>query len=483
LECEVCRDAESARLSDIIEIDAASNNSVEDIRDLREGAVYLPERCKYKVYIIDEVHMLSPSAFNALLKIMEEPPEFVKFILATTEIHKVPNTILSRCQRFDFKRILPEDISARLEYIAEHEDFTITDDASYLIAKLSDGGMRDAISLLDQASAFSNDITEEVVSNAVGIAGREYLFDALDYVVSRDIAKLFELVDSLYMQSKNLTVFCDSLISQLRNVMVIKVAPNQVSSLACMPSEVERLTRLAESLGLDTILYYMETLERCHQRLAKCTDKRTELEVSLSELCNYDSSAKSQASSTNVVSPQVSESMANLVGRINALESTLAVLKNDLQNSSYSKPTPTVDRPPKPTRVDSDSLPRILSSEERKPIPNEVWQKVLSEYNTVNPGVCAALTDSYAEICGSHVVITPKFKVFGAMFSQSETRVELAVIINRVLGGRYSLAQSNLEWEDPNVNHGNSTQANGSYSFGNLIARANDNGIPTKQVD
>ena len=152
-QCEICRDAEAFSLSDIIEIDAASNNGVDDIRELRDGAVYTPERCKYKVYIIDEVHMLSQSAFNALLKIMEEPPAFVKFILATTEIHKVPATIVSRCQRFDFRRILPEDITARLLYIAGEEQLTLDAQAARLIARLSDGGMRDALSLLDQCAA------------------------------------------------------------------------------------------------------------------------------------------------------------------------------------------------------------------------------------------------------------------------------------------------------------------------------------------
>ena len=188
-QCEICRDAEAFSLSDIIEIDAASNNGVDDIRELRDGAVYTPERCKYKVYIIDEVHMLSQSAFNALLKIMEEPPAFVKFILATTEIHKVPATIVSRCQRFDFRRILPEDITARLLYIAGEEQLTLDAQAARLIARLSDGGMRDALSLLDQCAAYDSNITLDTVSAAAGIAGRDALFDLLDAMTQSDPAK------------------------------------------------------------------------------------------------------------------------------------------------------------------------------------------------------------------------------------------------------------------------------------------------------
>ena len=159
MECETCRNIDQGATLDVVEIDAASNNGVDDVRQLREEAVYSPSQCKYRVYIIDEAHMLSAGAFNALLKIMEEPPPHVKFILATTEVHKVPVTILSRCQRFDFRRIRTEDIEARLLWIAGKEPFTLSPDAAALIAKLADGGMRDALALLDQCASFSSDIT------------------------------------------------------------------------------------------------------------------------------------------------------------------------------------------------------------------------------------------------------------------------------------------------------------------------------------
>ena len=209
LECSICKDAENSALSDIIEIDAASNNGVDDIRDLREAAAFMPERCKYRIYIIDEVHMLSPAAFNALLKIMEEPPPYVKFILATTELHKVPATVLSRCQRFDFRRIKNEDIVARIKMIAEKEGtFTVADEAAELIARLSDGGMRDALSLLDQCVAFSSEITSETVSSAAGIAGRDYLFDIMDAVSENDIARIISVTDRLYAMSKDMQRLC-----------------------------------------------------------------------------------------------------------------------------------------------------------------------------------------------------------------------------------------------------------------------------------
>ncbi len=213
LECEICRDAEDNALSDIIEIDAASNNGVDDVRDLRDGAVYTAERCKYRVYIIDEVHMLTKEAFNALLKIMEEPPPHVKFILATTEIHKVLPTILSRCQRYDFRRILSKDITERLLYVAEREKISLDPEAAELIAKTADGGMRDALSLLDQCIAFSDNVTIDIVSGAAGIAGREPVFEILEAAADNDAAKAIGVADKLYGMSKDMQKLCDELIA------------------------------------------------------------------------------------------------------------------------------------------------------------------------------------------------------------------------------------------------------------------------------
>ena len=181
-ECEMCKSIAAGTSMNVIEIDAASNNGVDNIREIREEVTYRPTEGKYKVYIIDEVHMLSAGAFNALLKTMEEPPPHVKFILATTEIHKVPATIVSRCQHFDFHRIRNEDIVSRLMYIASQEGFTLHEDAAGMIARLSDGGMRDSLSLLDLCVAYEKYLTLVVVSSASGIAGRDYLFDILEKI-------------------------------------------------------------------------------------------------------------------------------------------------------------------------------------------------------------------------------------------------------------------------------------------------------------
>ena len=245
-ECEMCRLFENEGLVDIIEIDAASNTGVDDIRELRESTAYTPESCKYKVYIIDEVHMLSTSAFNALLKILEEPPEYVKFVLATTEIHKVPVTIVSRCQRFDFRRILPEDIKSRLLYIADNEDFTLTDSAAELVAKLADGGMRDALSLLDQCIAYSKDVDLDTVSAAAGIAERDYLFRLLECFADKDAVTAIDIISQLYDRSKDMQRLVDELISQMRNVMLARSVKSD-SAFVCLPDEIERIRKIAET--------------------------------------------------------------------------------------------------------------------------------------------------------------------------------------------------------------------------------------------
>ena len=265
LECEICRDAERGALADIIEIDAASNNSVEDIRDLREGTVYLPERCRYKVYIIDEVHMLSPSAWGALLKVMEEPPEYVKFILATTEVHKVPATIISRCQRYDFHRIRTADIAARLTYIAGEENLSLDPAAAQLIAHLSDGGMRDALSLLDQCASGGDAITAASVTAAAGVAGRDSVFAILEAVQAQDAAKALEITGALYEQP--------------------------------------RLEELTRQPSLDTILRQIALLQDCRERMQRNPGKRVELEMALLQLAVPHLAAPVQTAPVQAAAP------------------------------------------------------------------------------------------------------------------------------------------------------------------------------------
>ncbi|MCQ2463438.1 MAG: DNA polymerase III subunit gamma/tau, partial [Clostridia bacterium] len=194
-ECEICRGIDSGAILDVVEIDAASNNGVDNIRDIRDEVNFTPASCKYRVYIIDEVHMLSDGAFNALLKTLEEPPEHVIFILATTEVHKLPSTILSRCQRFDFRRIPSEDMAERMSYIASRENLTLEHDAAMLIARLADGALRDALSILDQCGTRSKNIDAQLVSDVAGLTGRVYLFELTNAVCKADSAAALDILD------------------------------------------------------------------------------------------------------------------------------------------------------------------------------------------------------------------------------------------------------------------------------------------------
>ncbi|MBQ8624101.1 MAG: DNA polymerase III subunit gamma/tau [Oscillospiraceae bacterium] len=430
LECEICKAADSGTLSDIIEIDAASNTGVDDIRELRDSTIYTPELCKYKVYIIDEVHMLSNQAFNALLKIMEEPPEHVKFILATTEVHKVPATIISRCQRFDFRRIRPEDIMARLMYIAGEEGFVLDEDAASLIARIADGAMRDALSLLDQCVAYSSHIDLSVVSDAAGIAGRDYLFDILEAVVDNDISKAISKTDELYSKSKDMTRLCDELLFQMRNLMLIKTVPDKTDLLACLESEVQRLKAIADKMSLDDILSRLDILQECSEAMQKCVSKRTEFEMTLVKLCTPRASAPVKAS--------VSGDVSALVERINQLEREVARLKKyGVAVSSHKED--------KPKREEMQETNTPLAKAEEAPMADNErkvctqWEAIIERLTEVNPGCAGALRGSKAYTQGNYLLILVKNKFFLGLFKKPENAASLKEVAKEITGVSYSI--------------------------------------------
>ena len=241
--CEACKAIDSGSCMDVLEIDAASNNGVDNVRDLRDDAIYTPSQVKMRVYIIDEVHMLSISAFNALLKIIEEPPEHLLFILATTELHKVPATILSRCQRFSFRRISQEDIAARLQYVAYQENIDLDDGAARVIARLADGGMRDGLSLLDQcASATTGELTAERLYSCLGIAGERKCGEMMGYIAAHDTKNALELFNRLYTEGKDLSAMLDEMACLTRDLLVLKTAGNAgITMLSGVASDKEAL--------------------------------------------------------------------------------------------------------------------------------------------------------------------------------------------------------------------------------------------------
>ncbi len=291
-QCPICKGIDDGSVMDVVEIDAASNNGVDNIRDLRDETAYTPSQGKYKVYIIDEVHMLSTAAFNALLKIMEEPPSHVIFILATTEIHKVPATILSRCQRYDFTRIAPRDIEARLLYIAGQESIHLTQGAASLIARLADGALRDALSILDTCAGVTNDVDEETVRKMAGVTDKSYLFELSGAIAHGDAAAALALIARLREQSIDVKRLCDEMILHYRNLLLANV-PGAESLLAGVSSEEEQHYLLAAGeVSQPQAVRSIQMLCEALDKMGKGTDARIELELAVFRLCQPETAAQ-----------------------------------------------------------------------------------------------------------------------------------------------------------------------------------------------
>lgn len=282
-ECEICKGIDSGAIMDIIEMDAASNNGVDDIRDLRDEVAYLPSVCKYKVYIIDEVHMLSTAAFNALLKTMEEPPEHVIFILATTEVQKVPVTILSRCQRYDFTRITADDIAKRLLYVAEQEKIELDENAAQLIGRLADGAMRDALSILDTCAGVDNKVDEALVRRMAGVTDRGYLFEISDAIAAGDSVTALEKIAELRQQSVDMRRLCMELASHYRNLMLCALPGGTALLTGISPEEEAAYTQRRDFPQREAIRA-INAFGAALEKMSRGTDQRIELELAVFSL-------------------------------------------------------------------------------------------------------------------------------------------------------------------------------------------------------
>lgn len=314
-ECEVCKGLDAGTIYDVVEIDAASNNGVDNIRDLREEVNYTPSRGKYRVYIIDEVHMLSTGAFNALLKTLEEPPAHVIFILATTEVHKLPATILSRCQRFDFKRIQPETMAVRLKQVADAEGMTLADDAAVLIARIADGALRDGLSILDQCAGRSRTITAELVSEVAGLAGREALYRLSDAVLNGQSNDAMAIISQLHENSYDMERLCVEMISHFRNFMVVKTVKKSRELIICTDDEYKSMAESAEKFTLPQILFALDLFQNTLVKIKGGADSRVEMEMAFVRLCE----------------PKLDTSTDALNSRLSAVE---RAVKNGVQASA-----------------------------------------------------------------------------------------------------------------------------------------------------
>ena len=432
--CDICKDADKFALGDITEIDAASNNGVDDIRSLRESAVYMPERCKYRVYIIDEVHMLSTGAFNALLKIMEEPPPHIKFILATTDVHKVPATILSRCQRYDFRRILAKDIAERLIFIAEKENMQLDASAADMIARLSDGGMRDALSLLDRCCAYSENITSETVTMAAGISDRRSIFEMIEAVQQKDTAKAIAIIDRLYALSKDMTDFCNELLSVFRDIMLIKTAPSAENTLSCLPDEMGLVRELADNCDSGGIFDNINALQSCLDKLPKALNKRTEFEITAIAMCSGKllKTTKGNSEAESICVSEPSADMSILLKKISELENTIQKLsENKISASDTSKGKIM----PPPENIQTASPPPN-NEDFKKAVKFELWDNVLEEIQRVSPPFYASLKNSEAVINQEKniVYITARLELFKTLYAVPGNKALILRLIKNATG-------------------------------------------------
>ncbi|MBQ4102932.1 MAG: DNA polymerase III subunit gamma/tau [Clostridia bacterium] len=486
-ECEVCRGIDDGSILDVTEIDAASNNGVDNIRDLREEANFTPAVAKYRVYIIDEVHMLSTGAFNALLKTLEEPPSHVLFILATTEVHMLPATILSRCQRFDFRRIPPEDIAKRLLLVAEKENLKLAEDAAMLIARIADGALRDALSILDQCASFSEEITLNIVSKAAGLLGRDYLFEISDAIKNQDSSAVLSIIDRLHASSCDMERLINELVNHFRNVMITKTTKNPEEFIVCTPDEINRYKEYASSVTYGTILYIMETLTTESAQLKYSAHQRAKVETMLIRLC----------------SPKLSTEISALVSRIDELQAQIMILKAGnasaipvpyqpqtiepvkeipiIENKEpiaeaipVSSEKPLQDETPQYTRLDEPPLPSeppvsapvmdepvtpkapvdmTLVTESDKAQPFTAWANCLEQLSKISKPLYPMLVGSEAYRAGNTVFIKAKNTAFPALFKIKMNSDAISDAIMRATGEKLRPAIY-TDGESPVANEG-----------------------------
>ena len=365
-ECEVCKGLDNGSIYDVVEIDAASNNGVDNIRELRDETNYAPSRGKYRVYIIDEVHMLSTGAFNALLKTLEEPPAHVIFILATTEVHKLPATILSRCQRFDFKRIQPETMAVRLKEVAGLEGLSLDDDAAVLIARIADGALRDGLSILDQCAGRSKEINSDLVSEVAGLAGREAMYKLSDCIANSDSNTAMSIISDLYQNSFDMERLCVEMINHFRNFLVAKTVRKSRELIICTDDEYNTILEASKNFTVESIVFALDLFQNTLVTIKGGASARIEVEMAFIKLCE----------------PKMDESIASLLDRVSKLENAIKsgvkvqptqtavpAPKEEYVPKEEPKPQPKAEPTPEPTpEPETTPVEEELPVKEQQPV-------------------------------------------------------------------------------------------------------------------
>ena len=434
-------------------MDAASNRKIDDIRQIIDEVQFKPTKCKYRVYIVDEVHMLTQEAFNALLKTLEEPPEHVIFILATTEVHKLPQTIRSRCQRFDFHRIPPRAIADRVEYVVSQENAEITDSAALMLASVADGALRDALSLLDSCLAVSSYIDERVVRNAAGLVNNSYLFELATAIINKNPSKSLEIVGRLYSESKDMARLCDELVEHFRALMLIKTIKNPRDILIMSDDEFEQAVTQSDYLSLADIVFYMDVLSKAYQRMGKGTGDRTELEMALVKLSASELDGTIEALTARVTAlekavkrgitvnyaqpPQQSQGVQTeqpqqAAAKQETVEDPFAQPETEHKKAPVAKPAPEVKSVVQRASVNLDEL-------YDNAVPFTRWVEVVNSLKSVSRSIAAAFAGSTAYESGNYLLIDTNNELAFDLLRQNGRRAEIKSALLELTGKNYSL--------------------------------------------
>lgn len=461
LECSICKSVANGSAIDVVEIDAASHTGVDNIRDIIEESAFLPAVCKYRVYIIDEAHMLSTSAFNALLKIMEEPPAHIIFILATTEVHQVPVTIISRCQRFDFARIPDELIVSQLLKVAEGEGINLDRDAAETLARLADGGMRDALSLFDQCASFDNNVTRAVVSKVSGQADRSFIVDMAKAALVENTAEALKLTKTAHSGSLSFSFITSELISFYRDVMIAKSVGIDDKSLFSMGTDFETLKEFADKMGLAEIMFCLDILSETLNSLSKSSYPSVLFEQCMIKLC----------------SPFLKSDNDAILARLEKLERRLSSVPTDfspfnpahkpaaepIKPATPSIPEPAPEKAPEPAFAPA---PTPASSQDGKQ-PFLEWDRVLEILSRENPPLFGTLRTSKAFIENEIVYIDTNDFSFTVLKGSEQNRQSLKSAVATVSGRPLKIAQYKVKAAAPL----------GSNAMAEILKRAERNGV------
>lgn len=452
-ECEICKGIDDGSILDIVEMDAASNRKIDDIRQIIDEVQFKPAKCKYRVYIVDEVHMLTTEAFNALLKTLEEPPEHVIFILATTEVHKLPQTIRSRCQRFDFHRIPPKAIADRVEYVVSQENAEITESAALMLASVADGALRDALSLLDSCLAVSSHIDEEVVCNAAGLVSKTYLFELATAIINKNPTKSLEIIDRLYSESKDMARLCDELVEHFRALMLIKTIKNPRDILIMSDDEFEQAVTQSDYLSLADIVFYMDVLSRAYQRMGRGTGDRTELEMALVKLSATELDGTVEALAARVTALEKAVKRGITVNY--AQPAQQSVQAEAAQSASVPNTQTEVEEPFAKPEPEHKKAPVAKPAPEVKPVaqrasvnldelydnavPFARWVEVVDSLKSVSRSIAAAFAGSTAYESGNYLLIDTNNELAFDLLRQNGRRTEIKQTLLELTGKNYSL--------------------------------------------